>query len=194
MKIRTDSGIGTGWAIEDKWIITAHHVVEGSSTVEVELSLSSDGTKTESGQVVGYDVLRDIAAIRIDTSVPTLSTRELFTEDTGELVMSIGYSSGPPGFPSIRQGVVTTVFVFSEIDISGVETDAAFDPGDSGGPLLDLAGRVVGIVQAQTIETLGGQRVLGQQRALNIGEALEVWDQLKNGEKSDSSFWWWEIQ
>ena len=78
------------------------------------------------------------------------------------------------------------------IDIGGIETDAAFDPGDSGGPLFDVRGNVVGIIQAQTLRTAGGQRILGEQKALSIRDLLEVWDVLEAGSNPNRGrdYWW----
>ena len=70
--------------------------------------------------------------------------------------LTVGYSSDPPiGWPSIRVGILTTVSELPWLEnLKAIETDAAFDLGDSGGPILDLNGNVIGIAQA-TVTRIG---------------------------------------
>ena len=69
--------------------------------------------------------------------------------------MTVGYSSDPPiGWPSTRVGILTTVSELSWLDdLKAIKTDAAFDPGDSGGPIFDLNGNVLGIAQATVLSS-----------------------------------------
>ena len=67
-------------------------------------------------------------------------------------------------------------------NLKAIETDASFDPGDSGGPILDLNGNVLGIAQATVLGT-GSQRIQGRQLAVGIREVEAVWEQLKRNER-----------
>ena len=90
--------------------------------------------------------------------------------------------------------MVTTAYNLDGGDLSAFETDATFDPGDSGGPVVGLDGRVLGVSQASRV-TAGPNyyRVQGQQRALSISEVVEVWDRLKRGDRvnASSTVYWW---
>ena len=147
-------------------------------------------------EVVGRDRLRDIAAVNIkEIALPVISgRRDVEAKDGGEAVLTVGYSSDPPiGWPSIRVGVLTTVSELSWLDnLKAIETDAAFDPGDSGGPILDLYGNVIGIAQA-TVLGSGSRRIQGRQLAVGIREVEEVWEQLKNNERLNqgSDYWFY---
>ena len=106
--------------------------------------------------------------------------------------LTVGYSSDPPiGCPSIRVGILTTVSELPWLEnLKAIETDAAFDPGDSGGPILDLNGNVIGIAQATVIRT-GSQRIQGRQLAVGIREVEAVWEQLKRNERLNQGSDYW---
>ena len=110
-------------------------------------------------------------------------------------VMSVGISSSPPvGWPNIRVGAMTTLAVFSWLDdLVALETDATFDPGDSGGPIFDLNGDVIGIAQASNTTTGSGKRTQGRQMGVDISEVQAVWAQLKAGQHLNShlNYWFW---
>lgn len=198
VKIRNGSTTGSGWAIEDGWIITNEHVIAGSGTVSVEVPNTSGGVEILTGTVRGFDKKRDLAAIQVAHSAPILPTRVIEAEDAGTAIIQLGYSvSSTGGFPVVHSGVVTTVIrhlgtvletssqrADEGNDTAGVGVvifDADADPGDSGGPVLDLQGNVVGITFGAVVFTSGGKRVIGQQQATGIESIDRVWTQLKNG-------------
>ena len=196
VRVVTPSGVGTGWVYESGWLLTAEHVVRGMSVIDIRYAGADNNPGSAKGRVRGTDRYRDLAAIEVDIDLPALSVASgVFTRQTAKPVMSLGYSSNPPtGFPNVRVGVVTTAYKIQGGTLSAFETDATFDPGDSGGPVVDLDGRVMGISQASRV-TAGPNyyRVQGQQRALSISEVIEVWDQLKGGahlNASSTSYWW----
>ena len=105
--------------------------------------------------------------------------------------MSVGYSSGPEvGWPSVRVGALTTVAEFPWLEgLTAIETDAVFSPGDSGGPIFDINGNVLGI--AQVIIYRPGLGRLGRQMGVAISEVEAVWEDLKEGKRlNDTSASW----
>lgn len=211
-----DGAIGTGWSLENGWVVTAAHVVlrnaasadsrtSGLKVVQSQASGGSAGvfqkvkvlavnpqnpkeTIAITGTVTGADQRLDVAAIQIPLSIPALNLRSISHDNIGEPVLGIGYSSPPrrDGFPSLRQGVVTTAYEVPSTDGSGkvgvVETDAALDPGDSGGPVIDLNGNVVGLFSGFKLATgPGGKRITGRQIALSSSSIMGAWPALKKG-------------
>ncbi len=140
-------GQGSGVVLDAKGlIITNNHVIDGATRVNVSLK---DG-RTFVGEVVGSDEATDVAVIRVDAS--DLSAAELGDSESlkvGQFVLAIGNALGLPGGPTVSMGVLSAMgrplpgsdFIFEGL----LQTDAAVNPGNSGGPLADLDGRVVGI-------------------------------------------------
>ncbi len=196
VRLAAPTGAGTAWVYEPGWLLTAEHVVRGMSAVDIRYLDEDNNSNLVTGYVRGTDRYRDLAAIVVDIDLPGLPVASgVFTRQTAKPVMSLGYSSNPPtGFPNVRVGVVTTAYSLDEGELAAFETDATFDPGDSGGPVVGLDGRVMGMSQASRV-TAGPNyyRVQGQQRALSISEVVEVWDRLKRGDilnASSTTYWW----
>jgi S1-C subfamily serine protease len=140
------AGEGSGVIITpDGFVLTNNHVVEDSGGLEVSLT---DG-RTFAAQVIGTDPPTDLAVIRIsDGALPASELGDSDLLKVGQLVIAIG---NPLGFQStVSAGVVSAVgrSLRSQSGrlIDGViQTDVALNPGNSGGPLVDSRGRVVGI-------------------------------------------------
>jgi S1-C subfamily serine protease len=140
-------GQGSGIILDRKGlIITNNHVIDGASQVQVHLK---DG-RTFTGDVVGSDEATDVAVIRVDASdLPATELGNSETLKVGQLVLAIGNALALPGGPTVSMGVLSakgrplpgTDFIFEGL----LQTDAAVNPGNSGGPLADLDGRVIGI-------------------------------------------------
>jgi S1-C subfamily serine protease len=141
-------GFGSGFiASADGWIVTNHHVVADNPTVTVRYA---DGRETK-GRVRGVDPLTDLALIRVtERNLPPLEIGVSADLQVGQHVIAVG---NPEGFTNtVTSGIVSAVgrSEFSDLEDQGqyrnlIQTDASINHGNSGGPLVDLNARVVGI-------------------------------------------------
>jgi 2-alkenal reductase len=155
--IKTANAIGSGWVYSaDGYIVTNAHVVDADTRVEVDFP---SGNKVY-GEVVGTDGNSDLAVVRVDPAglnlVP-LPLGDSSTLQVGQIVIAIG---NPFGYSStMTSGIVSAVgrsMPSSAISPGGntyssgdlIQTDTALNPGNSGGPLLNLNGEVVGVNRA----------------------------------------------
>jgi S1-C subfamily serine protease len=140
-------GQGSGIILDRKGlIVTNNHVIDGANQVRVSLR---DG-RTFTGEVVGSDDATDVAVIRVDASdLPAADLGDSEILRVGQFVLAIGNALALPGGPTVSMGVLSAKgrplpgsdFIFEGL----LQTDAAVNPGNSGGPLADLDGRIVGI-------------------------------------------------
>jgi S1-C subfamily serine protease len=164
-------------------ILTAEHVVEGASSLSVEFE---DGT-VRSAKLLGRDSAIDAAVLRIDPSGLTLHPLTLGTlasVKVGDSVFAIG---DPFGYPrSLSAGLVSgldrTIEAPNGFTVAhAIQTDAAFNPGNSGGPLLDARGRVIGVVdQIATGDSPAGTNT-GVGFAVPVDVVKAVLPQLERG-------------
>jgi len=140
-------GVGSGFVYDDKGhILTNNHVVEDADNIKV---IFSDGVEAKA-TVVGTDKHSDVAVIKVDnTTYPALPKGNSSKLKVGELVMAIG---SPFGF---SQSVTTGIISALERNAVGIndyesfiQTDAAINRGNSGGPLVDMDGNVIGVNSA----------------------------------------------
>jgi serine protease Do len=143
-------GQGSGFLVEGDYLVTNEHVVAGSEEIDLQY-INGDWTST---MLLGTDVYSDLAVLEAD-HVPEEATPLGLADDhpvVGQEVLAVGNPYGLEGSMSagIVSGIDRTVpapeqeFSFSNV----VQTDAAVNPGNSGGPLVDLDGTVVGVVNA----------------------------------------------
>jgi serine protease Do len=143
-KGRTVSSMGSGFIVDGSGIVvTNNHVVEGAETIQVHLQ---DGTLLKA-ELVGRDPKTDLAVLRVKSSspLPTVVFGDSDKARVGEWVIAIGNPFGLGG--SVSLGIVSA----RNRDINAgpyddyIQTDAAINKGNSGGPLFDLDGNVIGI-------------------------------------------------
>ncbi len=166
-------GQGSGFIISsDGLVLTNAHVVREAKQVTVKLS----DRREYAAKVLGSDAATDIAVLKIDASgLPTVTLGEARSLQVGDPVLAIG---SPFGFEqTATQGIVSAKgrSLPGDSYVPFIQTDAAVNPGNSGGPLFDAGGRVVGI-NAQIYSRSGGFQ--GLAFAIPIDVALHVKDQI----------------
>jgi S1-C subfamily serine protease len=177
---------GTAFLFEPGLLLTNQHVISGNTSVAL---WGAEGGSTLA-VVVASDSKRDLALLRINPGATTARPLTLApTIDNGSIaepLLAIGYSNtladgndiGPAG---ANVGVLTRVVEISQDLGLGFEMDAPVDPGDSGGPVLNRSGEVVGISRAVVVQTTTGQRVVGTFLAIAIDEVYEALPALRAG-------------
>jgi serine protease Do len=169
-------GIGTGFIVRANGVVVTNcHVVQGASRITV--FTSEDEPMRYDARVIGGDCEHDLAVLKVDAEgLPTIRFGASADLRLGQQVVAIGYALALEGGPSVTAGIVSSldrtirvqdprctvcsngVRTYSEV----IQTDAAINHGNSGGPLVDMAGRVVGINSA------------GSDNAENIGFAIAI--------------------
>jgi len=169
-------GVGTGFIVRENGVVVTNcHVVQGASRITV--STSEDEPTRYDARVIGGDCEHDLAILKLGaeglTALPLGASADL---RLGQQVVAIGYALALEGGPSVTTGIVSSldrtirvpdpqctvcpngVRTYSEV----IQTDAAINHGNSGGPLVDMEGKVVGINSA------------GSENAENIGFAISI--------------------
>ncbi|MDQ3206796.1 MAG: Do family serine endopeptidase [Pseudomonadota bacterium] len=168
---------GTGFLIsEDGYVLTNHHVVDGADTVQVRLSDRREFKAT----VVGSDVQSDVALLKINVEdrLPSLRVANAEHTKAGQWVIAIGSPFGLEH--SVTAGIVSAVgrsnpFAGQQY-VPFIQTDVAINRGNSGGPLLNTSGEVVGI-NSQIFSNSGGY--MGVSFAIPIDVAMNAAEQLR---------------
>ena len=160
--IRTNSGQGTGFIVDSEgYIVTNAHVLaysNGNLASGIQ-AITSDGN-ARSATFIGYDGNLDIALLKISGTWNALEFGNSNDVQVGEKVIAIG---NPLGLQfSVSQGIVSAIHRPGSNELNAyIQTDAALNPGNSGGPLIDVNGKVIGI---NNFKIGGGE---------NLGFALE---------------------
>lgn len=171
-------GMGSGFIInEEGYILTNYHVIEGAKQLIVTLS---DG-RDVNAKVVNYDENQDIAMIKLsDDSIQVPAVVELGDSDAlkpGEEVLAIGTPLSKDFNQTLTGGLVSavnrTVETSTGVKLNLIQTDAAINSGNSGGPLINTKGEVVGI---NTLKMSGGAEGIGF--AIPINEVKDRIDAL----------------
>ncbi len=187
---RGGTATGSGFVIDDQGhILTNAHVVDGADSVQVTLG---DNADTLDAKVVGEDPSTDVAVLQVDDSgdqLHPLSLGDSKDVEVGDPVVAIGNPFGldrtvTAGIVSAVQREISAPNGFTIRD--AIQTDAPINPGNSGGPLIDAAGRVIGI--NSQIESGGNGGNVGIGFAIPIDTAREVAQQLIDNGKVQHAF------
>lgn len=166
-------GQGSGFILrEDGIVLTNAHVIDGADEVTVKLS----DKREFKAKVLGADKTTDVAVLKIEArNLPTLKVGNSLNAKVGEWVLAIG---SPFGFESSATAGIISAKSRSLPDdtyVPFIQTDVAVNPGNSGGPLFNMAGEVIGI-NSQIYSRTGGYQ--GLSFAIPIEVAMKVEDQI----------------
>lgn len=176
---------GSGFVItKDGYIVTNYHVISGANTVQVTLN---NGTSYPA-QVIGGDADYDIAVIKVDpgeTELKPVVIGASASLSVGDNVVAIGNPLGELTF-SMSEGIVSCLD--REINVDGtpfnmIQITAAVNGGNSGGPLFNIYGEVVGIVSAKYTATANGTATEGLGFAIPVDDVMSmIRDIMENGQ------------
>lgn len=166
-------GQGSGFILRDDGIVlTNAHVIDGADEVMVRLA----DKREFKAKVLGADKTTDVAVLKIDSSnLPTVKIGSSVNARVGEWVLAIG---SPFGFESSATAGIISAKSRSLPDdnyVPFIQTDVAVNPGNSGGPLFNMAGEVIGI-NSQIYSRTGGYQ--GLSFAIPIEVAVKIEDQI----------------
>jgi serine protease Do len=183
--VTTERATGSGVIVDpDGYIVTNAHVVAGAQRLQVEVPIPVTGTsilatrsRTMPATIVGIDAETDLAVLRV--SGPGLTAATFGDSESlrpGQLVLALGSPFGLHN--SVSLGVVSAAArqLEPESPMIYVQTDAAINPGSSGGPLVDLSGRIVGI-NTLIFSQRGGYEGIGFAAPSNV--VRTVYEQIK---------------
>lgn len=189
--VETRGSIGTGWLIEPGLILTNEHAIEGNRPITIRQA----GHPAFTASVVAFDEQRDIALLKFDISrapgAEPLSLGQISSENIAQPLLALGYSTHEVNGDGSVASATANVGVLSQVVDLGnrrqgrnlnLVMDVPVDPGDSGGPVLNGRGEVVGMSRAVLEKTDQGQRVVGTFYAVHIDEIRDALPALKRGE------------
>lgn len=165
-------GVGSGFIISpDGYVMTNAHVVDGADEVYVTLT----DKREFKAKIIGADKRTDVAIVKIDGSnLPRLTMGDSDKIRVGEWVIAIGSPFGLDN--TVTAGIVSAKARDTGEYLPLIQTDVAVNPGNSGGPLINMRGEVIGI-NSQIYSRSGGY--MGISFAVPIDEAMRVADQLR---------------
>jgi S1-C subfamily serine protease len=191
----TGRAAGTGMIVTaDGQVLTNAHVIDGAAAIVVTVVATGE---SYDATVLGSDETQDVALLQLEdaSGLATVTLGDSSSVEPGDAVVALGNSTGTGDAPSVSEGTVTgvdeTINVGDQSSgeterLSGlIETDAALAPGDSGGPMFNADGEVIGISTAAD----GGRGFPGRDResyAVAIDTAEAIADQIRSGDGSET--------
>ena len=139
---------------KDGEVLTNAHVISGATTITVTVVTTG---KTYTAKVLGSDTTRDIALLKLEnaSNLDTVALGDSSSVQTGDAITAVGNAGGVGGEPSVSPGQVTALDQSITVNDASngdqgqlselIQTDAGLQPGDSGGPMYDANGKVIGI-------------------------------------------------
>ncbi|MFZ8864356.1 MAG: Do family serine endopeptidase [Rickettsiales bacterium] len=176
-KVETVTSLGSGFIIsEDGYIVTNSHVLEGADVVNVKFN---DGI-SKRATIIGKDIKSDIALLKIESKdkLPYVEMGNSDNAKVGDWVIAVGNPFGLGG--TVTAGIISARGrnLIAGSNINFIQTDAAINKGNSGGPMFDSEGKLIGINTAIFSNASGGNIGIGFSIPTNI--AVPVIEQLKN--------------
>jgi putative serine protease PepD len=186
----SQTATGTGFVIDDQGdILTAAHVVDGGSEITVTFQ---DGT-TKAADVAGKDDATDAAVVKVDPSGLDLHTIKLGDSGSLQVGDQLAAIGSPFGYPEslstgVASGLDRTIQAPNGFTVAhAIQTDAALNPGNSGGPVLNSAGEVIGIAD-QIATNGGGDSFTGVGFAVPINLVKDELSQLESGQSVEHAY------
>ena len=179
---RQGTSTGSGFILtEDGYVVTNYHVIEGAVSVKVVM----DNDTEYAAEVVGYDALNDVAVLKVEAeNLPAVTLGSSDELCIGDMVVAIGNPLGSltatltVGYVSGKDRQVSTD---SSTVINMIQTDAAINSGNSGGPLFNMRGEVVGITSAKySGTTASGASIEGISFAIPIDDVMSIIGDLRD--------------
>jgi S1-C subfamily serine protease len=165
------TGAGSGLVVDDRGtILTNAHVIEGATSITVTVAGES---KARTAKVIASDKNRDLALLRVDDATGLVAAPLGTSADVavGDEVVAIGNALALEGGPTVTQGIVSALNRSIDTEngtLQGlIQTDAAISSGNSGGPLVNARGQVIGMNTAVAASS-------GTVNASNIGFAISI--------------------
>jgi len=170
------SGVGSGFILSgDGYVMTNAHVIDDADTIYVTLTDKREFKAT----LIGVDERTDVAVVKIQAnSLPAVTIGDSNKLRVGEWVVAIGSPFGLEN--TVTAGIVSAKGRDTGDYLPFIQTDVAVNPGNSGGPLINMQGEVIGI-NSQIYSRTGG--FMGISFAIPIDEAMRVADQLERSGK-----------
>ena len=190
--IKTTDRSGSGWLHDEGLILTSFHIVGN----DPEVTVHQDNARPFVAKVLAVDRIRDIALLSFSPSNAELDPRakpvplgSIGPNDIATSLLALGYSgssslhpNGTAGGASANAGILSSIVTYTKYGHKNLVIDAAVDPGDSGGPVVNRGGSVVGMNRAAQQTTVGGQRVVGTFYAVHVDEIRAALTALLRGE------------
>ncbi|MGM9906283.1 S1C family serine protease [Lactobacillus sp.] len=161
------------------YIVTNNHVISGAAKVKVILASG----KTISAKVVGKDSTSDLAVLSIDSKyvTQTASFGDSSSLQSGQTVIAIGSPEGSEYASTVTQGIISSpsrTITYNSNQMTVIQTDAAINSGNSGGPLVNSDGQVIGINSMKLSSSSSGDSVEGMGFAIPSNEVVTIVNQL----------------
>ncbi|MCX5543713.1 DegQ family serine endoprotease [Paraburkholderia sp. CNPSo 3076] len=168
-----NSGVGSGFILSsDGYVMTNAHVVDDADSIYVTLT----DKREFKAKLIGVDDRTDVAVVKIQAAnLPAVTMGDSNKVRVGEWVVAIGSPFGLEN--TVTAGIVSAKGRDTGDYLPFIQTDVAVNPGNSGGPLINMQGEVIGI-NSQIYSRTGG--FMGISFAIPIDEAMRVADQLKS--------------
>ena len=180
---------GTGFVYKkdskNAYIMTNNHVVDDADSAEVEFNDKSERIKAK---ILGGEVYSDIAVLTIDATEAVDMVEIGSSEDVklGDTIFTVGSPMGATYKGTVTKGIVSGKDRMVEVNLTGsitdyymkvIQIDAAVNPGNSGGPLCDVSGKVIGIISLKIVQ----DEVEGMGFAIPIEDALKYANTIEEG-------------
>ena len=161
------------------YIVTNNHVISGAAKVKVILASG----KTIAAKVVGKDSTSDLAVLSIDSKyvTQTASFGDSRSLQSGQTVIAIGSPEGSEYASTVTQGIISSpsrTITYNSNQMTVIQTDAAINSGNSGGPLVNSDGQVIGINSMKLSSSSSGDSVEGMGFAIPSNEVVTIVNQL----------------